>query len=605
VELVAAVDIGGTKTSAGVVDPDGTLVRSAIAPTPGSAGPDAVLGTVVRLVRGLGADPLALGVGSAGVIDPARGVVVSATDVLAGWAGTDLRGRLAAELGLPVAVDNDVHAHALGETWRGAGRDVRDLLFVAVGTGIGASLVLGGRIHRGAHSVAGHAGHLPVAAAAGLRCTCGATGHLEAIAAGRAMLAAYRTTTTRTPDSAAEIDRRTGSRPNQPHGAARPDPVGEPTLAGDQPEQLSEVDRRARADDRVARSVLAAGATALGSALGGLVNAVDPELVVIGGGVACCGEHWWRPLRSAFAAELLPALREIPVRPAALGADGALIGAARLAWDNAPEPVLGRQLRRPGSVSGPPEVTTGGGRAVLEQLRHRLVVSCQAYPGEPMRDPDTMARVAAAAVAGGAGGIRAQGLDDLRAIRAAVALPLIGLWKDGPGPVLITPTLRHARAVAATGVDIVALDATDRPRPDRSSLARLVDAVHEAGALVMADVSTYDEGLAAAEAGADLVGTTLSGYTEATAHLKAGGPDLDLVERLAHSLAVPVVAEGRIRTPAEAAEALRRGAHTVVVGTAITHPTTLTEQFAAALASEDARTEGRRRGRSGGVRGPR
>lgn len=221
--------------------------------------------------------------------------------------------------------------------------------------------------------------------------------------------------------------------------------------------------------------------------------------------------------------------------------------------------------------------------AVVERLRRRLVVSCQAYPGEPMRDPETMARVALAAVAGGAAGIRAQGLDDLRAIRAVVDLPLIGLWKDGPGPVVITPTRTHAVAVAATGADVVALDATDRPRPDNSSLLEIVRAVHAAGALVMADVSTYDEGLAAAEAGADLVGTTLSGYTEATALLKTDGPDLDLIERLAGGIAVPVLAEGRIRTPADAAEALRRGAFSVVVGTAITHPTTLTAQFVSAL----------------------
>lgn len=220
------------------------------------------------------------------------------------------------------------------------------------------------------------------------------------------------------------------------------------------------------------------------------------------------------------------------------------------------------------------------GAHLLERLRGGLVVSCQAYPGEPMRDPGTMARVALAVAAGGAAGIRAQGLADLRAIRAVLGLPLIGLWKDGAGPVVITPTIAHAVAVAGAGADVVAVDATGRPRPDGSSLGELVRAVHQAGALVMADVSTRDEGLAAADAGADLVGTTLSGYTEPVA---PGGPDLDLVERLAPRLAVPVLAEGRIRTPAEAAEALRRGAYAVVVGTAITHPTTLTERFASAL----------------------
>ncbi|MFW6691038.1 N-acetylmannosamine-6-phosphate 2-epimerase [Streptomyces sp. MAR4 CNX-425] len=231
---------------------------------------------------------------------------------------------------------------------------------------------------------------------------------------------------------------------------------------------------------------------------------------------------------------------------------------------------------------------TGGGRgrAVLERLRGRLVVSCQAYPGEPLRDPDAMRRMALAVLDGGAAGIRAQGLADLRAIRAATGAPLIGLWKDGDGGVVITPTAAHARAVAETGADVVALDATDRPRPDGRALAESFAAVHGAGALVMADVSTYEEGLRAAGLGADLVGTTLAGYT-GSSPAPAAGPDLALVERLAAALRVPVVAEGRIGTPAEAAGALARGAYAVVVGTAITHPTTLARRFATAV--DDAR----------------
>jgi len=220
---------------------------------------------------------------------------------------------------------------------------------------------------------------------------------------------------------------------------------------------------------------------------------------------------------------------------------------------------------------------------LIARLRHRLVVSCQAYPGEPMRDPDTMRRVALAAVQGGASGIRAQGLADIAAIRKAVDLPLIGLWKDGNDDVFITPTLDHALAVARAGAHIVALDGTARPRPDGRSLAETVAAVHEqTGALVMADCSTVDEGIAAAEAGADLVGTTLAGYTSYTS--KQPGPDLDLVAQLATAIDVPVVAEGRIHTPAQAAQALRAGAWTVVVGTAITHPTTITGWFASAIA---------------------
>lgn len=225
-----------------------------------------------------------------------------------------------------------------------------------------------------------------------------------------------------------------------------------------------------------------------------------------------------------------------------------------------------------------------GKAAVLSRLRGALIVSCQAYPGEPMRDPDTMRRVALAARDGGAAGIRAQGLDDVRAIRGALDLPLIGLWKDGAEGVYITPTARHALAVLGAGADIVALDATDRSRPDGRPVAVSIDAVRAAGGLVMADVSTYEEGVRAAGLGADLVGTTLSGYTPATSDRKAAGPDLELVERLAGTLDVPVVAEGRIHTPEQAARARECGAYAVVVGTAITHPTTLTRWFTGAVA---------------------
>lgn len=215
---------------------------------------------------------------------------------------------------------------------------------------------------------------------------------------------------------------------------------------------------------------------------------------------------------------------------------------------------------------------------VLQAIRGRLVVSCQAYPGEPMNTPSTMRAVALAVVDGGAAGLRVQGIQDIVAIRAVVGLPLIGLWKDGHDGVFITPTLDHALAVAAAGADIVALDGTQRPRPDGRTLAETVAAVHDrTGKLVMADCSTYDEGLAAADAGADVVGTTLSGYTPYTT--KGDGPDLDLVARLAEALDRPVLAEGRIHTPDQAALAVAAGAWSVVVGTAITHPTSITRWF--------------------------
>ncbi|MER5680132.1 MULTISPECIES: N-acetylmannosamine-6-phosphate 2-epimerase [Streptomyces] len=219
---------------------------------------------------------------------------------------------------------------------------------------------------------------------------------------------------------------------------------------------------------------------------------------------------------------------------------------------------------------------------LAETLEGRLIVSCQAPPGDPMRETSALVRLALCAVAGGGAAIRANEPEVVAAITAAVDLPVIGLWKDGDTGVYITPTVRHALAVVEAGAAVVAADATDRPRPDGSTFAELVAAVHAAGALVMADVSTLAEGIAAADQGADFVSTTLSGYVPGTP--EQTGPDLDLVTSLSAALSVPVVAEGRINSPQEAAEAVARGAHSVVVGTAITAPTALTSRFVAGLA---------------------
>jgi len=221
--------------------------------------------------------------------------------------------------------------------------------------------------------------------------------------------------------------------------------------------------------------------------------------------------------------------------------------------------------------------------AELEALRGRLIVSAQAYPGEPMRTPQTMAQVAASAVIGGAAAVRVQGIADIQFTRSAVEVPVIGLFKDGHDGVFITPTIAHAVAVAAAGAHIVALDGTRRPRPDGKSLAETIAAVHQRStALVMADCGSLDDALAAAEAGADLIGTTLAGYSGERE--KTEGPDLELIEQIAHAgLGLPLIAEGRIHTPAQARSAMDAGAFAVVVGTAITHPATITGWFDAAL----------------------
>lgn len=223
----------------------------------------------------------------------------------------------------------------------------------------------------------------------------------------------------------------------------------------------------------------------------------------------------------------------------------------------------------------------------LNGLRGRLVVSAQAYPGEPMRDPRTMAQVAQSAVLGGAGAVRVQGLADIQHARSAVEVPVIGLFKDGHEGVFITPTLHHALAVAQAGAHIVALDATRRERPDGRSLTETIAVIHEkTGARVMADCGSLDDALAAVDSGADVLGTTLAGYTGERP--KTDGPDLELIEQIAaQGTGRMLIAEGRIHTPAQAASALSAGADSVVVGTAITHPTSITSWFVDALPSMD------------------
>jgi N-acylglucosamine-6-phosphate 2-epimerase len=209
-----------------------------------------------------------------------------------------------------------------------------------------------------------------------------------------------------------------------------------------------------------------------------------------------------------------------------------------------------------------------------------LIVSCQAYSGEPLFGAEHMIAMALCAVQAGAVGIRANGPVDIRAIHTAVNVPVIGLYKiDLPGfTVRITPTLASAVDVANAGADIVALDATLRPHPEEKATATLIRKVKErTGKPILADIATFEDALAAVDAGADAVSTTLSGYTEDSPAQEA--PDYLLVERLARRLNVPLIAEGRVSTPAQARRMLDLGASAVVVGTAITRPQWITAQF--------------------------
>lgn len=223
-------------------------------------------------------------------------------------------------------------------------------------------------------------------------------------------------------------------------------------------------------------------------------------------------------------------------------------------------------------------------QSFVVQVKHQLIVSCQALDHEPLFSADIMARMALAAQNGGGRAIRANTPVDIAAIRKLVDLPIIGLYKvELPGyDVYITPTLAHATAVAEAGADIIAIDATDRPRP-AGDLADYIRAIHrETDCLVMADIATLAEGIAAEAAGADLVGTTMSGYTPESPQQQA--PDLELVRALAQSVSIPVLAEGRYHQPEQLLQAYANGATAAVVGGAITRPQEITARFVREIA---------------------
>ncbi|HET6455459.1 MAG TPA: N-acetylmannosamine-6-phosphate 2-epimerase [Armatimonadota bacterium] len=223
---------------------------------------------------------------------------------------------------------------------------------------------------------------------------------------------------------------------------------------------------------------------------------------------------------------------------------------------------------------------------VIERLTGGLIVSCQAKEDSPLCGPAFMAAMARCAEIGGAVGIRANGPDNIEAIREAVGLPIIGIYKINcpDSEPYITPTFEAAKEVAGVGADIIALDATLRPHANGLSARELIAQIKKLDLPVMADISTFEEGAAAEEAGADIIATTMSGYTSYSRQL--AGPNFELISELAQAVRIPIIAEGRIWTPEQARKAIDLGAHAAVVGTAITRPEIITERFAEALGDE-------------------
>lgn len=215
---------------------------------------------------------------------------------------------------------------------------------------------------------------------------------------------------------------------------------------------------------------------------------------------------------------------------------------------------------------------------MLNSIKNNLIVSCQALENEPLHSSFIMGRMALAAKEGGAVAIRAQSKNDIIEIKKVTGLPVIGLVKKNyeNSEVFITATKTEVDELIESGCEMIALDSTLRERP-AESLKELYDYIHENGRLIMADISTLEEGINAYELGADCISTTLSGYTSYSPQSKE--PDLNLITELSNKVNVPVIGEGRIDTPQHLVEAYKAGAYSVVVGSAITRPQLITKKF--------------------------
>lgn len=220
---------------------------------------------------------------------------------------------------------------------------------------------------------------------------------------------------------------------------------------------------------------------------------------------------------------------------------------------------------------------------------NKLIVSCQALDQEPLHSSFIMGRMALAALQGGAAGIRANSAEDIREIKTQVDLPVIGIIKRdyADSAVYITPTMKEIDELAGEGVEIIALDATFDLRPGGLTLAGLMKQIKEKypDQLLMADVSTVEEAIAADELGFDLISSTLVGYTPSSKEHKVYDNDFEILKNIIEAVNAPVIAEGNIMTPEMAKRCIEVGAYSVVVGGAITRPKQITERFVAYMQS--------------------
>ncbi|WP_167147793.1 ROK family protein [Actinomyces sp. ZJ308] len=305
---VIALDIGGTKINAALVRisrNDAEIIETSTTPTVTSDGSGGVLAAAVRVAKDvLATHPdtrlEAVGMSAGGVIDSTLGVVTHATETIPGWKGANLAEPFTAEFSVPFRALNDAHAHGLGEALFGAGRDHRSMMMVAVGTGIGGSIVTDGHLLQGSHGAAGHIGHIGVSEAEDLECTCGRTGHIEGLASGPGILRI----------------------------AARLNAGDEATKDG------KSLAKAAEAGNTAAQEAYRIAGFATGKVIGSLLNTIDVDLVTLAGGVTEAYSGWLDALRQGVAHDAMDVVADTPITTATRGSHAALLGAAAFALDS-------------------------------------------------------------------------------------------------------------------------------------------------------------------------------------------------------------------------------------------------------------------------------
>lgn len=220
---------------------------------------------------------------------------------------------------------------------------------------------------------------------------------------------------------------------------------------------------------------------------------------------------------------------------------------------------------------------------ILKNLKNQIIISVQAMPNEPLYEEKALTAMMESVVNGGAKGLRLAGQRDVKNAKKLFDIPIIGLTKPDKLPdnwkeiVYITPTLKEVNELIEADADIIATDATQRPRP-KESLEEIIKYIKQHNKLSMADISTFEEGIKARELGFDIISTTLSGYTQ-NSRQDIKGPDFELLQQLTKELDCPVILEGRIWEPNEVDKAFELGAHSVVIGSAVTRPQLITKRF--------------------------